>query len=88
MMSICHSDIAFAEGAWGGALPAVYGHEAAGVVQDVGVDVRGVHPGDRVAVSLIRSCGRCSFCARGEFHLCEGEFQRADLCVITRLVLL
>ena len=28
--AICHSDIAYADGAWGGALPAVYGHEAAG----------------------------------------------------------
>ena len=30
--AICHSDIIYAEGGWGGALPAVYGHEAAGVV--------------------------------------------------------
>jgi Zn-dependent alcohol dehydrogenase len=72
--AVCHSDVAFAEGAWGGALPAVYGHEAAGFVQDVGLGVRHVRPGDRVVVSLIRSCGRCWFCARGEFHLCEGDF--------------
>ena len=34
--AICHSDIHYAEGAWGGVLPMVYGHEAAGVVEEVG----------------------------------------------------
>ncbi|NNC99032.1 MAG: alcohol dehydrogenase catalytic domain-containing protein, partial [Gammaproteobacteria bacterium] len=34
--AICHSDINYAEGAWGGRLPAVYGHEAAGIVASVG----------------------------------------------------
>jgi S-(hydroxymethyl)glutathione dehydrogenase/alcohol dehydrogenase len=72
--AICHSDIHFADGAWGGTLPAVYGHEAAGVVEEVGPDVRRVQPGDSVVVSLLRSCGRCFFCERDETHLCEGEF--------------
>jgi S-(hydroxymethyl)glutathione dehydrogenase / alcohol dehydrogenase len=72
--AICHSDIAFAEGAWGGTLPAVYGHEAAGVVQAVGPRVTAVQPGDRVVVSLLRSCGWCFFCVRGDWHLCEQEF--------------
>ena len=47
-VAICHSDIAFVEGAWGGDLPAVYGHEAAGVVTEVGDAVRGVTVGDHV----------------------------------------
>jgi Zn-dependent alcohol dehydrogenase len=72
--AICHSDIAFAQGAWGGELPAVYGHEASGVVRDAGRDVSAVAPGDRVVVSLLRSCGECFFCVRGEWHLCAGEF--------------
>jgi S-(hydroxymethyl)glutathione dehydrogenase / alcohol dehydrogenase len=72
--AICHSDIAFAEGAWGGELPAVYGHEAAGVVEEVGPGVSRVRRGERVVVSLLRSCGRCFFCERGQPHLCEGEF--------------
>jgi S-(hydroxymethyl)glutathione dehydrogenase/alcohol dehydrogenase len=71
--AICHSDIHFAEGAWGGALPAVYGHEGAGIVVDVGPDVRAVRPGQRVVISLLRACGRCFFCSRGEPHLCEAE---------------
>jgi S-(hydroxymethyl)glutathione dehydrogenase/alcohol dehydrogenase len=72
--AICHSDISFMEGAWGGALPAVYGHEAAGVVAEAGPGVRGVAPGDHVVVTLIRSCGRCFFCSQGEPALCETSF--------------
>jgi S-(hydroxymethyl)glutathione dehydrogenase / alcohol dehydrogenase len=72
--AICHSDLFFADGAWGGDLPAVYGHEAAGVVVEAGPGVQDLWPGDPVVVSLLRSCGRCFFCARGEPQLCEGEF--------------
>ncbi len=72
--AICHSDIDYARGAWGGTLPAVYGHEAAGVVEEVGADVHELRPGDHVVVSLLRSCGACFFCTRGEPHLCEGQF--------------
>ncbi len=69
--AICHSDIHFAEGAWGGELPAVYGHEAAGVVEGTGPDVTGLRQGDHVVVTLIRSCGHCHYCARGEPYVCE-----------------
>ena len=37
--AICHSDIHYMEGAWGGELPAVYGHEASGVVDGIGPGV-------------------------------------------------
>jgi S-(hydroxymethyl)glutathione dehydrogenase/alcohol dehydrogenase len=69
--AICHSDVAFMQGAWGGELPAVYGHEAAGVVEEVGPGVRAVAPGDHVVVTLVRSCGRCELCVRGQPALCE-----------------
>ena len=69
--AICHSDVAYIHGAWGGVLPAVYGHEAAGVVEEVGEGVLAVDPGDHVVVTLIRSCGRCELCLRGEPALCE-----------------
>ncbi|MEM7170697.1 MAG: Zn-dependent alcohol dehydrogenase [Pseudomonadota bacterium] len=72
--AICHSDIHYAEGAWGGQLPAVYGHEAAGVVEQVGADVRGMAVGDHVIVTLIRSCGHCYYCAQGDRHICETKF--------------
>ena len=42
--AICHSDIAYAAGAWGGALPAVYGHEAAGRVTATGRGCAGSRP--------------------------------------------
>ena len=73
--AICHSDIHHMDGAWGGALPAIYGHEAAGVVTKVGPGVTLTKLGDPVVVTLIRSCGRCFFCARGESHICETAFR-------------
>lgn len=72
--AICHSDIHYIEGAWGGALPAVYGHEAAGVVAEVGPGVEDVSIGDHVVVTLIRSCGECRYCAREMPVACETEF--------------
>ncbi|TMD90051.1 MAG: Zn-dependent alcohol dehydrogenase [Chloroflexi bacterium] len=71
---VCHSDISFIEGAWGGDLPAVYGHEVAGVVTDVGPDVDSLRSGDHVVVTLVRSCGRCFYCMRGEPTQCVGAF--------------
>ena len=59
--AVCHSDIAYAAGAWGGALPAVYGHEAAGRVAAVGAGVRGFRrgrPGARHADPRLRRAAR------------------------------
>ena len=64
-VAICHSDVSFIDGAWGGRLPAVYGHEAAGIVTGLGAGVRAVALGQRVIVTLIRSCGHCPNCASG-----------------------
>jgi S-(hydroxymethyl)glutathione dehydrogenase/alcohol dehydrogenase len=69
--AICHSDLMFMAGDWGGELPAVAGHEAAGVVERVGDGVGRVAPGDHVVVTLLRSCGHCPACAGGERQLCE-----------------
>jgi len=71
---VCHSDISFIEGAWDGALPAIYGHEVAGVVTETGAGVESVRSGDQVVVTLVRSCGRCFYCTRGEVTQCEGTF--------------
>lgn len=65
-VAICHSDISFAEGAWGGPLPAVYGHEAAGRISAIGPSVSGFELGDSVIVTLIHSCGHCVPCASGK----------------------
>jgi Zn-dependent alcohol dehydrogenase len=74
--AICHSDIIYADGGWGGQLPAVYGHEAAGVVRQVGPGVTNIRPGDHVVVTLIRACGHCPSCAQGTPVTCESEFAR------------
>ncbi|WP_299045921.1 alcohol dehydrogenase catalytic domain-containing protein [uncultured Tateyamaria sp.] len=73
-VAICHSDISFAEGAWGGSLPAVYGHEAAGIVSAVGPGVTGLAEGDSVVVTLIRACGTCPSCASGKPTVCETPY--------------
>jgi S-(hydroxymethyl)glutathione dehydrogenase / alcohol dehydrogenase len=72
--AVCHSDIIYAEGGWGGGLPAVYGHEAAGVVAAVGEGVSGFRAGDHVVVTLIRSCGRCPACTGGTLVTCQTRF--------------
>lgn len=76
--AICHSDISFAEGAWGGMLPAVYGHEAAGHVSAVGPGVEGLAPGDPVVVTLIRACGHCTSCGTGAPTNCEAPTDRRN----------
>ncbi len=76
--AICHSDLAFMDGAWGGMLPAVYGHEAAGVVRACGEGVGDLVPGDRVVVTLVRSCGHCFYCARGEETACDEAWPPAE----------
>lgn len=71
-VAICHSDISYARGDWGGALPAVYGHEAAGRIEALGTGAPpGLAVGDPVIVTLIRACGHCTPCATGAPTLCE-----------------
>ena len=69
--AICHSDITYMDGGWGGDLPALYGHEAAGIVSAVGPETPGVQIGDHVVVTLIRACGQCFYCSRGDRVMCE-----------------
>lgn len=71
---VCHSDVSYIEGAWDGRLPAVYGHEAAGVVEEIGSGVERLDVGDHAVVTLIRACGRCCLCAKGQPALCETTF--------------
>jgi len=72
--AICHSDIFYVDGAWGGDLPAVYGHEAAGVVEAVGPGVTRLKAGDHVVATLIRNCGFCPACTEGAPVFCEEVF--------------
>ena len=72
--AICHSDVHKINGDWGGDLPMVAGHEAAGVVEVAGEGVTLVQPGDHVVMSLLRACGRCFFCNQGQPHLCDADY--------------
>ena len=72
--AICHSDVFYWEGAWGGELPAVFGHEAAGIVEAVGPGVTRVKIGEPVVATLIRSCGFCPSCSGGAPVFCEEVF--------------
>jgi S-(hydroxymethyl)glutathione dehydrogenase/alcohol dehydrogenase len=71
---VCHSDLHFVEGLWPVPLPAILGHEAAGVVEKVGPDVTYVQEGDHVILLFVPFCGACKFCATGQPYLCgEGR---------------
>ncbi len=72
--AICHSDIIYADGGWGGSLPMLLGHEASGTVTAIGDGVEDVQPGDFVVVTLIRHCGECRYCERGDDVICDATF--------------
>jgi S-(hydroxymethyl)glutathione dehydrogenase / alcohol dehydrogenase len=68
---ICHSDVNVINGAEKAPLPIILGHEAAGIVQEVGDGVTRLKPGDRVIAGLWRGCGHCYFCLSGYGNDCE-----------------
>ena len=74
---VCRSDLHFQNGAYPHRLPAVLGHESAGVVEAVGSAVRYVQPGDHVITCLSAFCGHCEYCLTGHMALCnEPELSR------------
>ena len=69
---ICGSDVHGYDGSTGRRIPPlIMGHEAAGVVAAIGVDVRSVQVEDRVTFDSTVSCGACGFCDTGDVNLCE-----------------
>src|SRR5882724_10068807 len=68
---LCHTDLEVIEGSLRYPLPIVLGHEAAGVVEQVGVAARGVKVGDHVVLSWNPHCGHCFYCDRDAPILCE-----------------
>ena len=72
--SICHSDIHIIKGERVGSVPVLAGHEGSGIVEEIGSNVTLVSTGDRVVVSLLRSCGYCFYCSSGAPHKCESEW--------------
>ena len=70
---VCMSDWHIMNGDWPLPLPMVLGHEAAGIVEEVGAGVASVKPGDHVIFSFRPQCGRCLYCSLGRSILCDGH---------------
>lgn len=67
---LCHTDVSVRDMLPEEMFPRVFGHEGAGVVEQVGADVTGVQVGDHVLLSF-HSCGRCQRCLAGEVGYCD-----------------
>jgi len=68
---LCHSDLSVINGDRPRPTPMALGHEAAGVVEQVGPGVSDLEPGDHVVLVFMPSCGECLPCAEGRPALCE-----------------
>ena len=69
---ICGSDVHGFDGSTGRRIPPlIMGHEAAGTIESVGGNVRGLAPGDRVTFDSMISCAACHFCRIGQANLCD-----------------
>ncbi len=75
---VCHSDLSATNGTIPMQLPLVLGHEAAGVVVEVGEGVTDLAPGDHVVSSFVHMCGKCRWCATGKPHLCDSAAKTLD----------
>jgi alcohol dehydrogenase len=81
---LCHSDLSVIENLRPRKLPAIPGHEAAGIVEDVGPGVTGLKPGDHVISVFVTSCGDCRYCNGGRPNLCQSANKsRADGTLIS-----
>jgi len=68
---LCHSDLSVIDGSRPRVMPMVMGHEASGIVRQVGPGVHDLSPGDHVVFSFVPACGQCIPCASGRPALCE-----------------
>jgi len=77
---LCHSDLHFMQALYPYPLPAVLGHESAGVVEAVGDQVTDLAPGDHVVSCVSAFCGSCRYCLTGRPYLCDkvGLTRRPD----------
>jgi len=68
---LCHSDLSVINGDRPRPMPMALGHEAAGIVEEVGEGVTDLKRGDHVVLVFVPSCGHCGPCAEGRPALCE-----------------
>ena len=79
---ICHSDYSCIHGIVHTPLPVVLGHEAGGIVEEVGAGVSGLEVGDHVIAALTPACGRCEFCVEEKPFLCTQMFATLGNCTM------
>lgn len=72
---VCHTDAIVRDGVYPTPLPAVLGHEGAGIVEEIGGDISSVEPGDHVVLSAAY-CGTCKQCRAGRGAYCENLFEQ------------
>src|SRR5271166_4125805 len=70
---VCHSDLHFVDGLYPFPAPAILGHEAAGIVEQVGSEVTYVKAGDHVICCLSVFCGFCEDCMSGHTNRCKNK---------------
>ncbi len=86
-VGVCRSDLHFVDGAYPHAMPTIPGHEACGIVEQVGDEVRSVRVGDHVVTCLSAFCGHCEFCVTGRMSLCVDPSVRRPKGAAPRLML-
>jgi len=74
---LCHSDLSVINGSRPRPVPMVMGHEAAGIIRDVGPGVKDLKQDDHVVFSFVPCCGGCPMCAVGRAPLCEPAYEAA-----------
>jgi S-(hydroxymethyl)glutathione dehydrogenase / alcohol dehydrogenase len=75
---ICHSDLSYVDGTWPLPLPAVLGHEGAGVIEEVGAGVPAERLGEPVVLTFSPACGACRMCLAGRANLCLASAHALD----------
>ncbi|MBE1492716.1 S-(hydroxymethyl)mycothiol dehydrogenase [Plantactinospora soyae] len=80
---VCHTDLHYREGGINDDFPFLLGHEAAGIVEQVGAGVTDVEPGDFVVLNWRAVCGNCRACRRGKPWYCFATHNAAQKMTLT-----
>ena len=80
---VCHTDLHYREGGINDEYPFLLGHEAAGIVEQVGDGVTNVEPGDFVILNWRAVCGTCRACQKGQPWYCFSTFNASQPMTLT-----
>ncbi|MEO6629397.1 MAG: S-(hydroxymethyl)mycothiol dehydrogenase, partial [Aquihabitans sp.] len=80
---VCHTDLHYREGAINDDFPFLLGHEAAGVIEEVGPGVTDLVPGDFVILNWRAVCGQCRACRRGRPQYCFATHNATQKMTLT-----